>query len=200
MIKKIIIAALGIFLNSNGHCQQNNDANYVEEIEKYLNSITTFESDFIQQNEKGHVAQGHLYIKRPFSMKMSYKKPRTHMVIAKKNKIIYYDYELKEKTETSAYSSPLSFFLERKIDLRKNLKVLAVHNENDMLAIRFCKKDDAAEGAVILIFSKNPLELRKWIIIPNKNDESFHDATEISLLNWKTKHSISDDEFKFSEI
>ncbi|MDR1334323.1 MAG: outer membrane lipoprotein carrier protein LolA [Holosporaceae bacterium] len=200
MIKKIAIVALGLSLSFNIYCQQNKAVDYVVEIEKYLNNITTFESDFIQQGGKGHVSQGHLYIKRPFSMKMSYKNPQTHVVIAKKNKIIYYDYELKEKTETSTYSSPLSFFLERKIDLQKNLKVLSVQDEDDMLAIRFCKKDDDAEGAVILIFSKDPLVLRKWIILPDKNDESLSGATEVSLLNWKTKHNISDEEFKFSGI
>jgi outer membrane lipoprotein-sorting protein len=130
-------------------------------------------------------------------MKMVYRQPPTYVVIAKKNKITHYDCELKEKTETSMYSSPLSFFLERKINLRANLKVLSFYdNGDDMLIIKFCKKDENAEGAVALIFSKNPFTLQKWIIYPDKKNESLSGTVEVSLLNQKTKHSIPSEEFE----
>jgi hypothetical protein len=86
--------------------------------------------------------------------------------------------------------------MERKINLRKNLNVLAVKNEDDALSIKFCKKDSDEEGAVTLVFSKNPLTLRKWIIFPDKKNESSYGSTEISLLNWKSKHYISNEEFE----
>ncbi|MDR2781083.1 MAG: outer membrane lipoprotein carrier protein LolA [Holosporaceae bacterium] len=197
MIRRIIVAVSLIFTNFEISCdtQKSKVDAYIADVEKYLNDITTFESDFIQLDKNGRGSMGHFFLKRPFLMKMDYKNPPTHVLIAKNNKIIHYDRELKEKTETSMYSSPLSFFLERKINLRENLKILSVQDVDDMLAIKFCKKDDDEEGAVTLIFSKNPLMLRKWIVFPNKNDESLSETTEISLINWKFKHKISDDEF-----
>jgi outer membrane lipoprotein-sorting protein len=169
---------------------------YIGEVEKYLNDISTFESDFIQLDKRGRGSIGHFFLKRPFLMKMDYRNPPTHVVIAKDDKIIHYDRELKEKTVTSMHSSPLSFFLERKINLRKKIKVLSVQDGDDFLSVKFCKKNNEDEGAVTLIFSKNPLTLRKWIIFSNKNDERSSEGTEISLLNWQLKHNIPDEEFE----
>jgi outer membrane lipoprotein-sorting protein len=101
-----------------------------------------------------------------------------------------------EKTETSMYSSPLSFFLEKKINLRRNLKILSIENTGDSILIKCCKKDDEIDGAIALVFSKNPLTLRKWIIFDDKKDESPGKSTEITLLNWKFGHKISDKEFE----
>jgi outer membrane lipoprotein-sorting protein len=199
MIKKMkkITVVLSLFLfvfDSFG--KKNKDEDYVAEVEKYLNGITTFESDFVQSDRRGRRSSGHIYIKRPFSLKMDYKQPSSFVIIAGKNKIIRYDRELKEKTETSTHSSPLSFFLERKIDLHNNPKIMSIQNEEDMLAIKFCKKNDSENGAVVLFFSKNPLTLRKWIILPNKDDESYYEGTEISLFNWKIGGPIPDEEFE----
>jgi hypothetical protein len=77
------------------------------------------------------------------------------------------------------------------------LKILYIEDKGDFLSIKFGKKNEEAEsGAITLIFSKNPLTLRKWIIFSNKNDDSFAECTEISLINWKSKHFISDKEFE----
>jgi outer membrane lipoprotein-sorting protein len=168
----------------------------IGETEKYLNAVTTFEADFVQTDRYGQKSSGHFFLKRPFLMKMDYRNPPTRTIIAKNNKIIHYDRELKEKTETSMYSSPLSFLLEKKIDLRKNLKMLSVYEETDCLSIKFCKQDDDAEGAVTLVFSKNPLTLRKWIISLDKNGESSAGSVEVVLSNTKSGHSVSAEEFK----
>jgi outer membrane lipoprotein-sorting protein len=188
-----IILSFFAFMSSSPTPQK---IDYVGEIEKYLNDVTTFESDFIQLDKYGRNSWGRFFLKRPFLMKMDYRNPPTHVVIAKDNKIVHYDRELKEKTVTSMYSSPLSFFFERKINLRKKLQVLKVQDEDDFLSIKFCKKNSEDEGAVTLIFSKNPLTLRKWIIFSNKNDESPSSSIEISLLNWRLKHNIPDEEFE----
>jgi outer membrane lipoprotein-sorting protein len=194
---KIIIVVTSLFLFvCESFCQKDKNKDCIAEVEKYLNNITTFESDFVQSDRRGRHSVGHIYIKRPFSLKMDYKQPSTFVITVSKNKIVRYDRELKEKTETSTHSSPLSFFLDRKINLRGKLEVLSVQNEEDMLAIKFCKKNDDENGAVVLFFSKNPLMLRKWIILPNKNDESYSEGTEISLFNWKIGDSIPDEEFE----
>jgi outer membrane lipoprotein-sorting protein len=168
----------------------------INEIEAYFNEITTFESDFVQIDKREHGSLGHFLLKRPYRMKMDYKKPPTHLIIAKRNKIIHYDRELNEKTETSTYSSPLSFLLEKKVNLRKYLKILLIQNAEDSISIKLCKKDDDSEGAITLVFSKKPLTLRKWIVFDDKDEQSPDQGTEISLINWKRNHEIPDNEFE----
>jgi outer membrane lipoprotein-sorting protein len=169
---------------------------YVAEVEKYLNDLKTFESDFIQMDRSGSRSPGHFFLKRPFLMKMTRGNPPTFVIIAKRKKIIYYDRELKEKTETTIYSSPLSFFLEPKIDLRNNVKMLSIHDDGDAVSIKFCRKNGEDDGIVTLLFSKNPLTLRQWTISSHDDDGLSISSTEISLFNWKSGHSIPDDEFQ----
>ncbi|MDR0678100.1 MAG: outer membrane lipoprotein carrier protein LolA [Holosporaceae bacterium] len=195
---KLFVVILQFFLifNWSSAVEPPKTVAYIEDVEKYLNDITTFEADFIQLDKYGRRSSGRFFLKRPYLMKIDYIDPPTHVVIAKDNKIIHYNRELKEKTETSTYSSPLSFFLERKINLQSKIKVLSIQDESDFLSIKFCKKNENEDGAVTLVFSKNPLTLRKWIIFSNKKDELSYENTEISLINWKSKHFISNKEFE----
>ncbi|MDR2107270.1 MAG: outer membrane lipoprotein carrier protein LolA [Holosporaceae bacterium] len=195
-MKFLVAGILSLFLDLEASGVDRKADDPVGETEKYLNSVTTFEADFVQTDRYGEKSFGHFFLKRPFLMKMDYRNPPTRVVIAKDNKIIHYDRELKEKTETSMYSSPLSFLLEKKINLRKNLKVLSVTDEADFLSIKFCRKNEEDEGAVTLVFSKNPLTLIKWTVFSDSDDESFSGRVEISLLNPKSGHDIPAEEFK----
>ncbi|GHT91220.1 hypothetical protein FACS1894122_03220 [Alphaproteobacteria bacterium] len=169
---------------------------YVKQLEDYLNSIKTIVSKFIQVSRYGEESNGYFLLKRPGKMKMFYQPPATDVFVAKDDKITHYNRELKEKTISSMHSSPLSFFLEYKINLRDNVKVLSAIELKDEMVITFSKKNDDTEGAVSLYFTKNPIKLLKWEIFNNKNDIEKYDSTKILLLDSdiNTK-KISDDEF-----
>ncbi len=170
--------------------KQVNNEQIVEKVQKYLDSLKTFESIFVQVDGVGNVQSGYLWIKRPDRIKMQYPKL---VIIVKDNRVISYDKELKEKTETSIYSSPLFFLLNKKVNFKDNVKIVYARETSDAIFIKVCKKDEDAEGAVLLVFSKNPIELRQWIVFKDKTDEKA--GIEISLFNWKTGEKIPDNIF-----
>lgn len=192
----VIILILFFFLNIRYICadipEKSND-DKVAVVEKFLNDIKTLEADFIQIGQNGEISNGHFFLKRPDKLKMVC---GSHVIIVVGNKMIYYDRELKERTETTTYSSPLSFLLEKTVDLQKKLKVVSIQNSEDSIAIKLCRKEEESEGAVTLVFSRNPLLLRKWILWPRKKEKHSSVGTEISLLNWKYNHRISDEKFR----
>ncbi|MDR2646342.1 MAG: outer membrane lipoprotein carrier protein LolA [Holosporaceae bacterium] len=196
--KKIMqIVIVAFFSVESIYAATSNDAkDYVAEIEEYLNNLKTFESDFVQRDRSGRCSTGHFFLKRPFLMKMTHGNPPNLVVIARGKKIVYYDRELKEKTETTIYSSPLSFFLEPRIELRKNVKVLFVRDDGDAVSIKFCRQNAEDDGTVMLLFSKKPITLRRWVISSNGDDSLSGVSTEISLFNWKSGHSIPNEEFQ----
>jgi outer membrane lipoprotein-sorting protein len=167
----------------------------VKKVEEYFNGIKTFEANFVQIDKQGHGSVGHFFLKRPHLMKMDYRVPSTQVIIVKNNKITHYDRELKEKTETSAYSSPLSFLLEPQISLERHLEILSVHDGKDEFSLKLCKKDGETDGAILLVFSKNPLVLKKWILLEDKKNTAAGN-TEVFLQNHKYGHYISDKEFE----
>jgi len=121
------------------------------------------------------------------------KKALKRILIAKDNKVIYFDKELNEKTVTSMYSSPLSFFMESTIKL--DAKILSVVDAHGILSITFCKKNPNVDGAITMVFQKNPFMLLKWEIFSSKKDINSGDATQIILLNHEFGKKVSDDEF-----
>lgn len=169
-------------------------AEIIQQIEKYFNSITTFEADFIQTDGYGRESSGHFYMKMPSMMKMDYIDPPTHVMIARANKIVHYDRELEEKDEIPLSASPLSFILNRNISLKK-LRIKLLKNEADVLIIQLSRRN--SDGAITLVFSKNPFLLREWFIIEDtRRPQNF---VQITLFNWRYGQPIDDAEFqKFS--
>ncbi|MDR3180260.1 MAG: outer membrane lipoprotein carrier protein LolA [Holosporaceae bacterium] len=175
---------------------------YITQLEEYLNSLKTIVSKFVQINRRGEKSSGYFILKRPNKMKLYYVPPASDVIIAKDNKITHYNRELKEKTMTSMYSSPLSFFLEKKIKLRDNVKVMSAVELSDAMVITFSRKNNDDDGAVALVFKKNPIQLLKWEIFSNKNEMTPWNSTKIVLAESKINRlKIPDDEFeKFTSV
>ena len=159
----------------------------LDDLQKYFQNLVEITSDF-EQVDKNIISTGTFYLNKPKKfMQMIYKDPASLEITLKNKKLIYYDRELKEKTETSAHSSPLSFLLKNKVDLKKEVQILSVKTSlNNQLYVKLCKKNED-EGAMTLIFNKNPLSLVGWIIFEDKNEESYQKSVEIWLINPKIK-------------
>lgn len=147
---------------------------FLKKIEKFFNSLKTLRAKFVQMERYGET-EGMFILKRPHLMKMKYfkaenEKYRKPTIIIKNNHFIYYDHELKEKTSTSIYSSPLSFFLDTNVSLANNVEILEFKALDNSAYIKVSKKGPATEEAVALIFNQNPLMLKEWRIFANKAD------------------------------
>lgn len=145
--------------------------NFLKKIENFLNSLKTLqgsftEFDYYQENK------GTFLFLRPSLMKMQYKKPQQGIqkptIIIKNSTVIYYDHELKEKTSTTIFSSPLSFFFDPKVALLNNVEILDFMSQKDFTYIRLCKKDAENQESIALKFSNTPFMLREWRIFADK--------------------------------
>lgn len=167
----------------------------VQKVEAYLNRIKTFRADFIQVGRSGDIVLGKLLLKRPSKLKMDYTNPSRLVILVKGDRVISYDRELKEKTETSVYALPISFLVDKKINLHKNVRVMYAREEKQDILIKFCKNDDD-EGAVLLRFSKEPFELCEWSVFASKEQEDYSKAITVRLSNIQNGAEISDGEFE----
>ncbi|MBR1735013.1 MAG: outer membrane lipoprotein carrier protein LolA [Alphaproteobacteria bacterium] len=206
MIKKIaVIVILGIIgtpIHLFGKVQKQettiNYKKYIDQIDKFFNSIKTLKADFIEINKYGKQSSGIFALKKhPAMLKMDYINPATKIVIVKNNKLIYYDKELKEKTKTSLYSSPLAFIADSEINLNKSLKVISCAEKDNNLVIAVRKKDDPEEeyGIVVLTFSQKPFSLIKWEIFPKSDLIDTTPLVQLYLQNQVINKNLSDKEF-----
>lgn len=182
--------------NLQKHPEQKTD--WISKIENYFNEeLDSVKSDFTQIGSRGNISTGKIFLKRKKGlMKLYYNDPNPNVALIKDYKLTHFDRDLKEKTIISVYSSPLAFFLEKKVNLQKNVKVLSQNESPNSVQIKLKKKGSENEGTITLVFSKNPFQLKGWVILENDN---YGRQTQIILENAQFNASISDKEFeKFS--
>lgn len=168
---------------------------WIKKIESYFNTeLDSVKSDFTQVSSRGNVSTGKIFLKRKKRlMKLYYNNPNPNVAIVKDYKLTHFDRDLKEKTIVSVYSSPLAFFLEKKVDLKNNAKVAALKESSNLIQVTLKKPGEENDGGEIsLIFSTQPFQLKGWVISENNN---YGRQTQIILKNAQFNASFSDKEF-----
>lgn len=196
---KILNLLILVFLNfvccANNQQEPNEQkVDWIGKIEDYFNNkLDSVKSDFKQFGDRSDVSTGKIFLKRKKGLvKLYYNDPNPNIVIIKDDKLTHFDRDLKEKTVMSVYSSPLAFFLEKKVDLKNNVEVTVLDESLNSVIINLKKKEDESGGAIALIFEKNPFQLKSWIILEN---DSSNRQVQLVLENTKFNASFSDKEF-----
>lgn len=173
----------------------NKKAYWIAKIENYFNKgFDSVKSDFKQFGDRSDISTGKIFLKRKKGLvKLYYNDPNPNIVIIKDDKLTHFDRDLKEKTVVSVYSSPLAFFLEKKVDLKNNVEVTVLDESLNSVIINLKKKENESGGAIALIFEKNPFQLKSWIILEN---DSSNRQVQLVLENTKFNASFSDKEFE----
>lgn len=198
-MKKIVMVLLAC-LTAHAFCDNSTkeQENYLRQIEQFFEKMKTFQADFVEIDTKGHQSNGIFLIRKyPAAMKMDYLRPASKLIVAKDNKVTYYDKQLKEKSVTSTYSSPLSFLSDSKVKLKDNLDVLSCSKTSDEITMAFRKKGDTEEqyGVVVLTFSTKPFQMIKWELYQNSDQLNSGVPIQVLFRNIKRDQRLSDSNF-----
>jgi len=142
------------------------DRRLVDDIERFLNGLTTVKARFVQSASNGSYSEGQIYVERPDHMRMDYDPPVPLLIIADGLALALYDRELKQVTQLPLWETPLWFLFKDRIRLADNLVITYfTHNRGGIV---MTIQEEQAEGnlaSVTLTFSKSPIELRKWEVV-----------------------------------
>ena len=101
----------------------------LSEISRYLNSLTTAQSDFTQVNPDGSVSTGKLMIHRPGRVRFEYAQPDNSVVMAGGGQVAIFDAKSNQTAEQYPLSrTPLSIILDQNVDLSRAQMVVG-HTE-----------------------------------------------------------------------
>lgn len=92
--------------------------NLEKEVESYINSIKTLKADFVQ-NSNSETSYGSLYIKKPGKVRVFYEAPKNFVIIIKKNRTIYYNYDLEEYVNVASKQNFLRLFSDENFTFSK---------------------------------------------------------------------------------
>ena len=139
---------------------------------RYLNSVKSLKSRFLQVSPDGGFTQGDFMLRRPGRLRFEYDPPSPYLVLADGFWLYFLDKELGEPQNWPIQDTPLGVLVAEKVDLLDNPDVEEVTRFPGRLVITLRDQKRPDEGTVSLVFSMAPLILRQWKIVDSQGQRT----------------------------
>lgn len=138
----------------------------LNEISRYLNSLTTVEAPFTQTNSDGSRVSGRVIIHRPNRMRFEYAPPNEALVLASAGKVAIFDAKSNQAPEEYPLRrTPLNLILAQNINLNRARMVVGHHDlGNGITAVIAQDPDHPEYGTLQMDFAASPMTLKGWIV------------------------------------
>jgi len=135
-------------------------------VQKHLNSSKTVRARFLQISSNGEYAEGEIYIQRPGRLRLIYDDPNPLMVVADGKHISFVDRNINTATTLYLSMTPAELMLRESIGFfGKDVIVTSVNQTPGAIRVGLINAKEPDAGSIELIFSDQPVELRKWTVI-----------------------------------
>ena len=139
-------------------------ADNIAKAENWFNRLTTYQANFTQTSSDGSHATGTFYLRRPHLSRFEYDDPLPLTLITSKLWLHVDEEDRREVTSYPVSETPLALILGDPVQLRGTDFTTTTSSKDGILAVVIEKDDGEAAGKVMLEFTENPFELRRWII------------------------------------
>lgn len=144
----------------------------LNEISAYLNSFATAKADFTQVNDDGSLSTGTLYLRRPGKVRFEYA-DNAGLVLAEAGTVAIMDPKSNQPPETYPLSrTPLSIILARNVNLAQANMVVGHGFDGVSTVVRAQDPKAPEHGSIEMMFTDNPVQLRKWVIHGGSGEET----------------------------
>ena len=171
------------------------DKAQVEQVETYLNGITSLKAHFLQVNPDGQAVEGTVFLARPGRLRLDYDPPSPILVVTNGNMLVYYDKQLEQVSYVDVDSTPAGVLIKPQIKLDDgDLQVVKVVEAKATLNVTVTHRKDPGQGAITLVFSQQPFQLRQWKVLDQQGQ-----ITTVSLFNAQSGLSFDKELFHFHD-
>ena len=162
MYRRTFLAAVAAFAASPALA----DKLSLSALSRYLNGITTAQSDFTQINDDGSLSTGRLFIRRPGRMRFEYNPPEELLVMAGGGQVGIFDGKsnLKKAERYPLRRTPLNLILEKNVNLGRRNMVVGHDYDGTATIVTAQDPEHPEYGALQLKFTTDPVELRQWVV------------------------------------
>jgi len=144
----------------------------IERIREYLERIKTLKGRFLQIASNGETKSGKVFISRPGKMRFEYNLPEQILIIADGLFLIYIDKYLDQVTHVLLKNTPVSFLIRKNIEFTGEITLTNFERSPGVLQVTVQKTTEPESGSITLLFSDNPILLKKWKVIDAQNIET----------------------------
>ena len=150
----------------------------ISKIQSGWNEVKTMSGKFIQTDANGDLEIGNFYFSKPYQSKFIYTN-KNEDIVTNENLLRIID---KEGFQIDSYSigdNVLKKILSNNLDINKEFKINFA-KENDLsYEIEALNKNKGSSSKIILTFTKDTLELKKWEIYDETNNKTVLEFTKI---------------------
>lgn len=140
-------------------------AQAVERINAYFNSITNLQGSFEQVDSTNKHTLGRFYVQRPGKIRFDYAPPSGLRIVADGSSLAIEDSDLRTVEKYPIQSTPFRLLLADAVDLGRDARIVGVESQEGVLAISLEDKSGDAAGTIRLVFESGPeLQLKQWMI------------------------------------
>lgn len=168
----------------------------IKQVQDYLNSVRSLKARFSQSDPKsGNLYQGSLVLRRGGKIRVQYDLPYGLIMVGSGGELRYYDQKMDKVNSTSTDSTPLGTLLSDVVDFEKDLKVLDVRKAFGTIRMLVTKEGMGNGGYLVLVFSDNPIALRQWIVMDQKQNQ-----INFSLINPVYNDPVEENKFDLNSV
>ncbi len=145
----------------------------LSELSRYLNSLSTVESEFTQINADGSIATGTIRISRPGKVRFEYAPPDRSLVLSDGQQVAIFDPKSNQPPERYPLRrTPLHLILAPQVNLGAARMVVAHRQDGNATRVTAQDPENPEYGRIDLVFTANPTELRQWIITDDSGSQT----------------------------
>ncbi len=145
----------------------------LSQISNYLNQMKTVQTTFTQVNDDGSLSTGKLWLERPGKMRFEYDPPNSAVVLARSGTVQIFDPKSNQPPEQYPLKrTPLSLVLARNVNLGQANMVVGHDFDGTATVVTAQDPKNPESGRIELMFTSDPVELRKWVIHDNAGSQT----------------------------
>ncbi len=145
----------------------------LSQISNYLNQLKTVQTTFTQVNDDGSLSTGKLWLQRPGKMRFEYDPPNNAVVMARAGTVQIFDPKSNQPPEQYPLKrTPLSLVLARNVNLSQANMVVGHDFDGTATVVTAQDPKNPESGRIELMFTSDPVELRKWVIHDNAGSQT----------------------------
>ncbi len=136
----------------------------LDQIQAYLNGLTSLKAKFLQIAPDGSASQGIAWLERPGRMRFQYDPPSPYLLVAGHGLLVFHDQRLGQTTNILLSSTPLGVLLAKHIQLSGPVTVTGFQGLPGEFDVTLVRTASPESGSLTLVFSTDPLQLRQWAV------------------------------------
>lgn len=182
--------------SNSGQVDEATKKKLIKYVQDYLNSVRSLQASFTQSDPKsGNLYKGSLVLRRGGKIRVQYDLPYGLIMVGSDGELRYYDHKMDKVNSTTTDSTPLGTLLSETVDFDKEIKVLDVRRSFGSIRMLVTKEGLGNGGYLVLVFSDNPIALRQWVIMDQKQNQ-----INFSLINPIYNGTVEEKNFDLNSV